>query len=100
MIQKLKRYPAYQEQLIPYTNNINYLLFKSYKYTIFLGFFYFRQTFHIKPSKINQKTVEVVLDKLELNSGYLINSGKSYHFISKKLVYQNELEILLAKMIF
>ena len=56
--------------------------------------------FHITPSEINQKIVEVVLNKLALNSGYLINSGKSYHFISKKLVSQNELEILLAKMIF
>ena len=56
--------------------------------------------FHIKPSVVNQKTVEVVLNKLELNAGYLINSGKSYHFISKKLVNQNELEVLLAKMIF
>lgn len=56
--------------------------------------------FHIKPSELNQDVVEFVLNKLELNSGFLVNSGESYHFISKKLFSQKQLEQLLAKLIF
>ena len=56
--------------------------------------------FHINPSEDNLKTVDKVLSKLELKNGFLINSGKSYHFISKNLVTQDQLNTLLAKMIF
>ena len=56
--------------------------------------------FHITPSKANQVIVEFMLEKLELNSGFLVNSGESYHFLSKKLVSQEHFEQLLAKMIF
>jgi hypothetical protein len=56
--------------------------------------------FHIKPTKINQDVVEHILNKLQLNSGFLVNSGESYHFISKELVSQEQLELLLAKLIF
>jgi hypothetical protein len=56
--------------------------------------------FHIPPSEINQKVVEAVLSNLSLAHGFIINSGKSYHFISTELVSQEKMDILLAKMIF
>lgn len=56
--------------------------------------------FHIPPSNTNQETVENVLMQLGLNNGFLINSGKSYHFISTDLVFQQQFELLLAQMIF
>lgn len=55
--------------------------------------------FHIYPSDLNLIVVEKVLECLNLESGFIINSGKSYHFISTELVDEDELIELLNKMI-
>ena len=55
--------------------------------------------FHIPVSGSNQTVVENVLTALNQNYGYLINSGKSYHFISTMLINEDELIDLLGKMI-
>ncbi|MCB2215111.1 MAG: hypothetical protein KQH59_03535 [Desulfobulbaceae bacterium] len=56
--------------------------------------------FHIPPSIQNQKTVETVIERLGLSDGILVNSGKSYHFISLNLINQDRLLDILIKMIF
>ncbi len=41
--------------------------------------------FHIKPGAINLKTVEMLVTRLEYGKGFIINSGKSYHFFGTQL---------------
>jgi hypothetical protein len=55
--------------------------------------------FKIPESKENQIVVENVLSLLSLNSGYILVSGKSYHFIGSSLITEDELISLLAKAI-
>lgn len=52
--------------------------------------------FHISQSEKNTRTVEEVCKILGLN-GYILNSGKSYHFIGKKLFDKNEMINFLGR---
>ena len=51
--------------------------------------------FHIPISEINKKTCIAVLKELNF-SGFLLNSGKSFHFYGRKLVSESELVTLLS----
>jgi hypothetical protein len=55
--------------------------------------------FHILPSKNNQKVAEKIIYVLNINPGYLIESGKSYHYIGINAVSENNLISILAKSI-
>lgn len=52
--------------------------------------------FHIPPSVSNQLLCENVIKHLKL-SGYLLDSGKSYHFYGSEICTQKELLGILAK---
>jgi hypothetical protein len=56
--------------------------------------------FHIQESKRNQRVVESVLEAMSLNDGYLLRSGKSYHFIGMNLINEYELINILGKSLF
>ena len=53
--------------------------------------------FHIPASDINLDIVENVCKILGFSSGYILNSGESYHFISSAIMSWNELYIVLCK---
>lgn len=55
--------------------------------------------FHIRKSKINEDIVSAVCESLIPDGGYILDSGKSYHFIGKNLISEDELLNLLAKAI-
>lgn len=57
---------------------------------------FFLLDFHIYPSENNLKIITSVLAALNLH-GYILNSGESYHFISKNLYKEKNLIDLLAK---
>lgn len=54
--------------------------------------------FHIPISDNNQKLCIAIIKQLNL-AGYLLNSGKSYHFYGIKLITEDELITLLSKML-
>lgn len=56
--------------------------------------------FHIPESTSNQKVVESLLDSLGLSNGFLLRSGKSYHYMSNFLVRKSKLDKILYKSIF
>lgn len=51
--------------------------------------------FHIPINSENKKVVLSVLDVLGLKSGYVLESGESYHYIGVKLLEHNEFQNLL-----
>lgn len=53
--------------------------------------------FHIPISDINLNIVENICNLLELKSGYILNSGESYHFISSTIVTWEDLYLTLSK---
>lgn len=53
--------------------------------------------FHIPVSDVNQEIVENVCRILGFKSGYILNSGESYHFISSTVVSWDELYITLCR---
>ena len=56
--------------------------------------------FHIPPSNNNQKLCVNIIKHLEL-TGYLLDSGKSYHFIGNKIIsYKDLQEILFNALLF
>ena len=56
--------------------------------------------FHIFSNKKNEKVVEEILNILDIRrNGYLIDSGKSYHFISSVLFSKSEQLNFLARLI-
>lgn len=55
--------------------------------------------FHIPPADSNLMVVKNILQILNL-TGYILNSGKSYHFIGKDYLTEDELITLLAKALF
>jgi len=56
--------------------------------------------FHIPESSQNQKVVEEVLKILKVKNGYLINSGKSYHFFGQDLIAPASLTKFLGRCLF
>lgn len=54
--------------------------------------------FKLKSCEHNVEIIEKVIKVLDLH-GYILNSGKSYHFIGYNLITENELLTLLAKFI-
>lgn len=53
--------------------------------------------FHIPVSDVNLDIVENVCNLLEINPGYILNSGESYHFISLNTVAWEDLYMVLSK---
>lgn len=53
--------------------------------------------FHIPVSESNEKVVESVCRLLRLGSGWILNSGESYHFIGANPVCYSDLENILHK---
>lgn len=53
--------------------------------------------FHIPVSDINLNIVENVCILLNLNPGFILNSGESYHFISLNVVLWEDLYMILSK---
>lgn len=53
--------------------------------------------FHIPVSDANLDIVENICTILELNPGYILNSGESYHFISSVTVTWDDLYMILSK---
>ncbi len=56
--------------------------------------------FHIPVSECNLKIVKDVLHELNIISGYILNSGESYHFIGDYCIKQELLVDFLAKALF
>lgn len=54
--------------------------------------------FKLKSNSENLNIIQAVLHEFSLK-GYILDSGKSYHFIGKKLITEDELINLLAKFI-
>lgn len=52
--------------------------------------------FHIPFSNSNTSIVKSIIKSLGLQ-GYILNSGKSYHFYGKTLIEENDFHLLLAK---
>jgi len=52
--------------------------------------------FYISVSEENQKVVECIIAALNMKNGYLLISGKSYHFIGSDLITRKELIIMLS----
>ncbi|MEI7014077.1 hypothetical protein [Leptospira licerasiae] len=55
--------------------------------------------FHITPGKHSEKIIETIIYTLGINPGYLINSGKSYHYLSTFLLPKEKLMNILVKLI-
>lgn len=56
--------------------------------------------FHIPETPLNQKVVESVLNSFNLSNGYLLKSGKSYHYISNFVVSKIRLNQILNRSLF
>jgi len=56
--------------------------------------------FHIPVSEGNQEVVEIVLKNLEVGAGFLLVSGKSYHFLGRDLISPAALTRFLGKCLF
>jgi hypothetical protein len=56
--------------------------------------------FHIPATPLNQKVVESVLYSFNLSNGYLLKSGKSYHYVSNFVVSKIRLNQILNRSLF
>ena len=56
--------------------------------------------FHIPENDKNQKVVEAILRILKVKSGFLLKSGKSYHFFGTELISTSTLTKFLGKCLF
>jgi len=56
--------------------------------------------FHIPVSPTNTNVVRNVLEQLGLTTGYILNSGESYHYIHNKPIDYNDFKIILIQSLF
>ncbi len=56
--------------------------------------------FHIPVNNTNLNIIKTVLKELNIKSGYIVNSGESYHFIGNYYIDYNEYKTILYKALF
>ena len=53
--------------------------------------------FHVPTAPQNQELVVFIANSLDSRGGYILNSGKSYHFYGKSLLEEDQLPVFLGK---